>query len=96
MPDKIVFINGEEAIQLEGVTYVTDNKEVGYFAEGYPTDMQLQLQDSLDGATQEYVDALIRISNYFNFKKDEQEHDMSILNAIREEAFDVLKMHDIY
>ena len=43
MPDKIVFINGEEAIQLEGVTYVTNNKEVGYFAEGYPTDMQLQL-----------------------------------------------------
>ena len=69
MPDKIIMIDGYEAVQLEGVTYVTDNDVVGYLAEGYPTDMQVQLQDSLDGATQEYVDALIRISNYFNSRK---------------------------
>lgn len=96
MPDKIVFINGEEAIQLEGVTYVTDNNTIGYFADGYPTDAQLVLQDELDNATQEYFDALIAISNRYGFSHEVQEHDIEKLQNVLEHAFDILEILDIY
>ena len=94
--EKIVYINGEEAVQYEGVEYTTDNDSIGYFAEGYPTDRQIELQDALDNATQDYIDALIDIVNEYGIKRDEQEHDMRILNEIREEAFDLLELPDIY
>ena len=66
------------------------------FAEGYPTDRQIELQDALDNATQDYVDTLIDIVNEYGIQRDEQEHDMRILNEIREEAFDLLELPDIY
>lgn len=96
MADKIVIVNGEEAVQYEGVEYTTDNDSIGYFAEGYPTDRQIELQDALDNATQDYIDTLINVVNEYGIQRDEQEHDMHILNEIREEAFDLLELPDIY
>jgi len=40
--EKIVYINGEEAVQYADVVYTTDNDSIGYFAEGYPTDKQVE------------------------------------------------------
>ena len=94
--EKIVYINGEEAVQYEGVEYTTDNDSIGYFAEGYPTDRQIELQDALDNATQDYIDTLIDAVKEYGIQCDEQEHDMRILNEIREEAFDLLELPDIY
>ena len=54
------------------------------------------LPDALDNATQDYVDTLIDIVNEYGIQRDEQEHDMRILNEIREEAFDLLELPDIY
>lgn len=96
MPDKIIMIDGYEAVQLEGVTYVTDNDVIGYLADGYPTDAQLVLQDELDNATQEYFDTLIAISNRYGFPHDEQPHDIEKLMDVLERAFDVLEIPDIY
>ena len=94
--EKIVYINGEEAVQYEGVEYTTDNDNIGYLAEGYPTDRQIELQDALDNATQDYIDTLIDAVKEYGIQCDEQEHDMRILNEIREEAFDLLELPDIY
>lgn len=94
--EKIVYINGEEAVQYADVVYTTDNDSIGYFAEGYPTDKQIEFQDMLDRVTQEYIDALISTVNDYGIERDEQEHDMRILNEIRETAFDMLELPDVY
>ena len=52
--------------------------------------------DTLDAATQDYVDALIKIVNAYGVAREKQEHDIHILNQIREEAFEMLKLPDIY
>ena len=96
MADKIIIIDGDEAVQYEGVTYVTDNESVGYFADGYPTDAQVAMQDELDNATQAYFDTLIDIANRCGFKRAEQEHDIEKLMNVLETAFAVLEIPDIY
>jgi len=50
----------------------------------------------LDRVTQEYIDALISTVNDYGIERDEQEHDMRILNEIRETAFDMLDLPDVY
>ncbi len=94
--ERIVYINGEEAVQYADVVYTTDNDSIGYFAEGYPTDKQIEFQDMLDRVTQEYIDALISTVNDYGIERDEQEHDMRILNEIRETAFNMLELPDVY
>ena len=64
--------------------------------KGIPTDKQIEFQDMLDRVTQEYIDALISTVNDYGIERDEQEHDMRILNEIRETAFDMLGLPDVY
>ena len=77
--------------------YVTDNNEYGYFAEGEPTDAQLNLQDELDGITQEYLQALYDLhARVKGAPEKEVEHDIGKLFAVREEAERQLGLEDIY
>jgi hypothetical protein len=77
--------------------WATSHDELGYFAEGEPTDTQLQLQDALDSVTQEYIQNLYDIhANVSDLPHKEVEHDIHILFHVREKAEELMGLEDIY
>lgn len=82
---------------MEEQKWATSNDELGYFAEGEPTDAQMQLQDALDTVTQEYIQALYDIHAIANnLPEKELSHDINILYHLREKAEELLGLEDIY
>lgn len=74
-----------------------NKNELGYLPNGEPSDAQMELQDTIDSATQEYVQNMYDIyAGVLNLEPKEIEHDINILTRIREEFELALDVEDIY
>lgn len=47
-------IEGQEFIRYNNSSYVEDESELGYIAEGLPTDAQIDFQDDIDSLTDDF------------------------------------------
>jgi hypothetical protein len=71
--------------------------ELGYHAEGEPTDAQLRLQDNIDNAVQQLFDEMRVIYNDASGQEiAEIEHDISKITEIREMVESLLGLPDVY
>jgi hypothetical protein len=88
--------NGDIAAILHRKEEVSDD-QYGYLESGEPTDAQIQLQDELDGITQQYIQTLYNIhARVSQLEEKEIPHDIHVLTHTREEAERLLGLKDIY
>jgi hypothetical protein len=77
--------------------WVTSNKELGYFAEGEPTDAQTEFQDDVDNTIHNLLNELKTLYLSAAGKSyEEEEWDIGKITAIREEVEDQLGLPDVY
>lgn len=51
----VIMFEGQEFIRYNDISYVDNEEELGYMAEGLPTDAQIDFQDELDSLTDDFL-----------------------------------------
>lgn len=100
-----ILFEGEEFIRYNDASYVENEDELGYIAEGLPTDSQIDFQDELDSLTNDFLANVYELLDSKKLLKTKESqvildeisyHNMEINMSIYEIIKSKLNLEDFY